>query len=173
MFKKIMNIVSTLVMIVVVIIAGIFFVPRVFGITPMAVLSGSMEPTYHVGSLVFVGKTTPAEIKVGDPITFKLGSSSTVVTHRVIEIDTENKEFKTKGDNNNSADGDGIPYSNVIGKAKSFSIPIAGYLAVFMDSKAGIIALVTIILAVIILSYLPDLLSKSNDKKKVKTDGND
>ena len=62
----------------------------------MAVLSGSMEPTYHVGGLVFVQKVDPSDVEVGDSITFTIGND-TVVTHRVIEVNKEEQSFKTKG----------------------------------------------------------------------------
>ncbi|MEG0328864.1 MAG: signal peptidase I [Longicatena sp.] len=171
MFKKIMNVITSLLMVVMVLFVCIFFAPKLFGIKPLAVLSGSMEPAYHVGSLVFVKETKPADIKVGDAITFKIGTGDTVVTHRVIEIDKENNAFKTKGDNNNVADGGSVAYNNVMGKAFSFSIPLLGYLAVYMSSKAGLIVIVSVIVGIVVLSYLPDLLNK-NKKKKVKTDEN-
>ena len=45
-----------------------------------------MEPTYHVGSLLYVKKIAPEAVQVGDPITFVLDENLTVVTHRVVEI---------------------------------------------------------------------------------------
>ena len=77
MIKKVWNIITTIVVILVILLACIFFVPRLFGITPMAVLSGSMEPTYHVGGLVFVQKVDPSDVEVGDSITFTIGNDTT------------------------------------------------------------------------------------------------
>lgn len=166
MFKKIWSIVLTLLMLVVVALACIFFVPKLFGITPMAVLSGSMEPSYHVGGLVFVKSVDPASIEIGDPITFQLAGAETVVTHRVIQIDSEKKTFETKGDANEKPDGSQVAFSSVKGKAFDFSIPFLGYLAVFMGSTQGIIVLSCAIVLLVILSYIPNLLSKSEEKKK-------
>ena len=101
--KKISNILSTLLLIVVVILACIFFVPRLFGIQTMAVLSGSMEPHFHVGSLVFVKDAEITDFEKDDIVTFKIGNGDTVVTHRVTQVTKEG--LKTKGDANHSEDG--------------------------------------------------------------------
>ena len=63
--------------------------PRVLGLTPFVVLSGSMEPTYPVGSLVYVRSVDASELRVGDPVTFTLEGREAVATHRVIEVDAE------------------------------------------------------------------------------------
>ncbi|MGL4284256.1 hypothetical protein [Eubacterium aggregans] len=52
--RKAYNIVTTIILILLVGLAAIMMLPRLLGMTPLAVLSGSMEPTYHVGSLIFV-----------------------------------------------------------------------------------------------------------------------
>ena len=67
-------------------LAVVSFVPRAFGYTPFAVLSGSMEPEFPVGSMVFVRQVEPTDIAVGDNATF-YRSDGAVVTHQVYEID--------------------------------------------------------------------------------------
>ena len=52
--------------------------PRVLGLTPFVVLSGSMEPTYPVGSLVYVRSVDASELRVGDPVTFTLEGLSLI-----------------------------------------------------------------------------------------------
>lgn len=141
-----------------VILAALLFLPRIFGLQPLAVLSGSMEPTYHVGSLIYVDKVGADKISVGDPMTFKL-SGETVVTHRVVEKNEAEQYFVTKGDANENVDGGEVAFSNVIGKPL-FSIPLLGYLATYAGTKTGKIILVTIILVVLILTFLPDILMK-------------
>lgn len=160
--NKIKNIISTLLTIVLVAIALLFAAPKIFGITPTAVLSGSMEPVYPVGSLIFVQKTTPETLNVEDIITFSMGEGNTAVTHRIIDIDTENKEFYTKGDNNNVADGSPVSYQRLIGKASTFAIPFLGYFAVFMSTQTGIILMGGIVLVLLLLTFLPD---SKKDKK--------
>ena len=113
--KKAYQIFTTLLLIILIAMAAILFLPKLLGMTPLAVLSGSMEPTYHVGSLVYVKDADPAEVQVGDPITFKI-SDDTMVTHRVVAIDTEAQTFQTKGDANDNVDGGAVAYQNLVGK---------------------------------------------------------
>ena len=157
--KKISNILSTLLLIVVVILACIFFVPRLFGIQTMAVLSGSMEPHFHVGSLVFVTDAEITDFEKDDIVRFKIGTGDTVVTHRVTQVTQEG--LKTKGDANNSEDGGLVTSANLVGKAFSFSIPVLGYLAVYISSQTGIIMLIGAIILVFVLSYIGSLFDKT------------
>lgn len=117
--------------------------PSVLGTTPMVVLSGSMSgdaPDHiEVGDLIFVGKAEPEELKVGDIITFMQGS--TVVTHRIIEISTDEGgklQFLTKGDANNTADTDPVSQDDLVGIYKA-RIPKVGDLAMFMQTPLGMI----------------------------------
>lgn len=77
---------------------------RLVGLTPYAVLSGSMEPEYPVGSLVYVKAVDPLDVEVGDAITFSL-PSGTLVTHQVYQIDAESRAFRTQGIANIASDG--------------------------------------------------------------------
>ena len=88
--KKAYKWITSILLAILIAIVAVLFVPRIFGLQPMAVLSGSMEPTYHVGSLVYISKTSPEKINEGDPVTFSIGSD-TVVTHRVVKADRDNQ----------------------------------------------------------------------------------
>src|SRR3546814_18996242 len=63
-------------------------VPKFNGWIPLTVLSGSMEPTYPVGSQVVVERVGPKDaddLEVGDVITFLPRPEDTsVVTHRIV-----------------------------------------------------------------------------------------
>lgn len=85
-FRKIWNTITTVVVVLVVVLAIALVGVRLVGLTPLTVLSGSMEPTYHVGSLIYVQKVDPAEITVGMPITFVLNDDLMVATHRVVGV---------------------------------------------------------------------------------------
>jgi signal peptidase len=67
----------------------------------MAVVSNSMEPTFHKGDLVIVKGVDPDEIKVGDIIVFENPWRGIPVVHRVIGIEEVDgrRYFITKGDN--------------------------------------------------------------------------
>lgn len=142
---------------------------RIFGLTPFAVLSGSMEPTFHVGSLIYVEKIAPESIKVGDPITFVLNKDLVVATHRVVEIDPQAQEFHTKGDANDAVDGGPVNFKNLIGKPV-FTIPYMGYAADFLASRKGMILGGTGIAVLLILVFIPDIL-KLADKADSKGKG--
>ena len=50
--KKTWNIISTVLVALVVLLALLLVGARIFGLQVFTVLSGSMEPTYHTGSLI-------------------------------------------------------------------------------------------------------------------------
>lgn len=85
--RKLWSVISTLLVIVMVILAVLLVGVRVVGLTPYAVLSGSMEPTYHVGALIYVKDVAPADITVGMPITFVVNEDLLLATHRVVDIE--------------------------------------------------------------------------------------
>ena len=77
-----------------------FVIPRAFKVYPYAVTSGSMEPKYKVNSIIYVKKTSPDNIKVGDSITTFHLSEDLIATHEVYKIDKTKKLFYTRGINN-------------------------------------------------------------------------
>lgn len=84
---KLWNAITTALVAAVVLVAVLLVGVRVAGIQPLYVMSGSMEPAFHVGSLIFVQKADPAKIEVGDPITYTINDAGDYSTHRVIAID--------------------------------------------------------------------------------------
>ena len=154
--KIISKTLSTALVVIVVILAVLLAGVRVIGFTPYTVLSGSMEPTYHVGSIIYVRKVDPTTLKVGDPITFQL-TGNLIATHRIIEVHgegTPNLGFRTQGDANETADGI-TPASAVIGKA-TFSVPYLGYLSNFLQQPKGLITVIGCGIAVVAICYVID-----------------
>jgi signal peptidase len=100
--------------------------PMLFGYHPAAVLSGSMEPVYPMGSIIYYKAAEFDDINIGDAVTFRLGGEI-LATHRILEKDSENQSFTTKGDNNPSKDINPLPYSKIAGKSTDFNIQYAGY----------------------------------------------
>lgn len=70
------------------------------GYAVLEVVSGSMEPTIHVGDLIVID-TKKTDFNENDIVTFTDDDGS-FVTHRIISLN--NAEMITKGDNNNSND---------------------------------------------------------------------
>lgn len=83
-------------------------VPRLFGATPYAVLTSSMEPSLPAGTLVVVRPVHPESIGLGTVITYQLRSGEPkVVTHRVVGQAVDGagiRSFQTRGDANDVAD---------------------------------------------------------------------
>ena len=170
--KKIWNFVSTVLVAVVVLLALLLAGARIFGLQVFTVLSGSMEPTYHTGSLIYVKKVDPFTIQPGQPITFLL-DEKTVATHRVVgvvpdEEDTTVIRFRTKGDANEAEDGTLVHYKNVIGEPV-FSIPYLGYLAEYIQHPPGMYVAISAGAVLLLLVFIPDIFS--DDEKKNDPDG--
>ena len=159
--KKIWNISSTILAGLFVLLAVFLMGSRLLGYQVFNVISGSMEPTYSVGDLIYVKDVNPYEIEVGTSITFVLNENLVVATHRVVEVDEENQHFYTKGDANDTADASPVHFNNVIGVPK-FSIPLLGYVSDFVQNPPGMYITVGVGLVLILVVFLPDLIGKKN-----------
>ena len=168
--KKIWNIASTAIVVLVVICAVFLMGSRIVGFRVFNVISGSMEPTYSIGDLIYVKEVDPNTIKVGDPITFVLNEDLVVATHRVVEIDVENQHFYTKGDANETPDASPVHFNNVIG-VPQFSIPKLGYVSDFVQNPPGMYIAIGVGVVLTVLVFLPDVLNRK-DKKNNKSEEN-
>ena len=137
---------------------------RLVGLTPYVVLSGSMEPTYPVGSLIYVKKTPAAEIQVGDAITFRLNGEGTIATHRVIAISSDGTQFTTQGDANDAPDGAPVLAQDLVGKPL-FVIPYLGYLSHFITNPPGRYLTVAVLAALAALLILPDWIRRDTPEQ--------
>lgn len=162
---KICNLISILMVLVVIAVGAVMIVPKVMGNEIYAVLSGSMEPYYHVGSVVIVDThVSPEEIQVGDPITFRKGDNA-IATHRVIAVNSEAEEFRTKGDANEDEDVAPVPYGSLIGKA-GMSVPMIGYIPLYMRTKKGMFCIGAYIIVFILLQLIPELVKPEKEEEQ-------
>jgi len=168
--KRVWNIVSIILIAIMVLLVILLVGVRLIGFQPYSVLSGSMEPTYHTGSLIYVKKIDPQDVKEGDPITFVLDENLTVATHRVIKIDEENQHFYTKGDANEYPDASPVHFKNLIGKP-AFTIPYMGYVASYIQNPPGRYIAIAAAAIILLLIFLPDLFDDSKKKGKGKAKG--
>ena len=101
---------------------------RLSGLGTYIVTGGSMEPNIHKGSLVIVQPVDPAEVTVGDIITFQQYDQTT--THRVVAIVPSDAGlvFKTKGDANLVADPEDKTFPGKVGILRG-AVPLAGSIA--------------------------------------------
>ena len=162
--KKIWNTITTILVAIVVIITILLVGVRLAGFKVYTVLSGSMEPTFHVGSLVYVKSVAPESIQVGDPITFVMDENLTVATHRVVGIDAENQHFTTKGDANDNVDAAPVHFKNLIGKAV-YSIPYLGYVSNWIQHSPGMYITTAIMILLLIAVFVPDIVDKGVKKR--------
>lgn len=167
--KKICSVLSTVLVIVAVLLAIALVGVRVVGYTPYTILSGSMEPTYHVGSLIYVKKVDTSTLEAGDPITFAL-SEDTIATHRIVEVVPDEEDasvirFRTKGDANKTVDGALVHYKNVLGKPV-FTIPYLGYVADYIQHPPGMYTAIAAGVILLLLVFVPDMFDDEKKKKK-------
>lgn len=166
--KKIWSITSTVLVILVVICAVFLMGSRLLGYQVYTVLSGSMEPAYSVGDLLYVKSVKHiSDIKVGDAISFVLNEDLVVATHRVVRIDAQKQQLYTKGDANEIEDNAPVHFKNVIGVVQ-FNIPLLGYVSDFVQNPPGMYITVAAGAVLIVLVFLPDLLTKR--KKLAETE---
>ncbi|MDY4487692.1 MAG: signal peptidase I [Candidatus Limivicinus sp.] len=172
--KTIWNAVTWVIVAAAVLLAVLLVGARLVGLRTFTVLSGSMEPTYHTGSLIYVKKVDAANLSEGTVITFML-DEDTVATHRIVGVVPDEDEpgvvrYRTKGDANEVEDGSLVHYKNVIG-TPVFSIPKLGYVANYIQHPPGTYVTISVGAMVLLLMFLPELigvLTADNEKEEPK-----
>ena len=163
--KKVLNSISTVLVVLVVIIAIFLMGSRLVGLQVYHVVSPSMEPTYSAGDLLYVKTVDPDSIQIGDPITFVLNEDLVVATHRVVDIDRENRQFTTKGDANKTADAAPVHFNNLVGKPV-FAIPLLGYVSAYIQSPPGMYVAIGLGVVLLAIVFLPDMMTKKEKKEE-------
>ncbi|XP_063554864.1 signal peptidase complex catalytic subunit SEC11A isoform X3 [Gorilla gorilla gorilla] len=96
----------------------------------VVVLSGSMEPAFHRGDLLFLTNRVEDPIRVGEIVVFRIEGREIPIVHRVLKIHEKQNghiKFLTKGDNN-AVDDRGLykqgqhwlEKKDVVGRARGF-----------------------------------------------------
>lgn len=106
-----MSIAGTICVVLVILAAFPFTLPRIFGIEIYGILTGSMDPACPTGSLVYVKSVNPESLQEKDIVTFQKGNL--VITHRVVKNDVQKEELITKGDANNANDIQPVAYKQI------------------------------------------------------------
>lgn len=171
--KKTLKIVSNTLVVFVLGLVFLLYGLQLFGLKPYSVLSGSMQSVYPTGSLLYVEKTDPELLEVGDVITFQM-TGSAVCTHRIVELvedenDSNRTLFRTKGDENETLDGgDPVKPEDVIGKPK-FCIPLLGYLVVYISLPPGKYIAITVSVAIILIEVMISMILDEKSEKQTET----
>lgn len=136
--------------------------PMPLGFGVGVILSGSMEPTYHVNDLIFAVKAK--NFKVGDIVVYQTGG--TPVVHRVIEADDGSGTVITQGDANNAPD-DPVVVSRIKGKVL-FAVPFVGAVMRFIKTVPGMIMILIVLFILLLLSIRTREEEKTEESKKTE-----
>lgn len=152
---------------VVILLAAALVGVRLFGVEIYTVLSGSMEPVYKTGSVIYVIGADRDTLQVGDVITYRM-SGDVIATHRIVEVTEQEGEYwyRTKGDANEIVDGKPVSESQIVG-TPVFTVPYLGYLVEYMQSISGRYVMLAIAIFLLIFNILPDVIfGKAEANKK-------
>ena len=165
-FGKLAGKIVTVVFLILFIIAALVIIAPFVGWHMDSVLSGSMEPTIPVGSMVISGPVSASDIHVDDIIVYR--EDNTEVCHRVIAVEEGTSlRFTTKGDANRAPDSKPVTPEQVTGRHVA-TIPLAGYLVHFIKTPIGLFLAILLPLLVLIGSELKSLFydKKDDDNKE-------
>ena len=163
-FKLLRSKLGTLATAAVAILAVALVGAKILGFRTFTVMSGSMEPDYPVGSMIYVQPADYKSLQVGDVISYVANNDKTVVTHRIVGIEVDEKDptvlrFRTQGDANSSPDAALVHYKNVLG-TPILTIPYLGYIAHNIQQPPGIY--ITLVAGTLLLAwtFLPGTLEE-------------
>lgn len=120
--------------------------PMVIGWRSLAVLSGSMEPVIHTGSVVVVERVAGSDIAAGDIVSFRDPEDpSRLITHRVLAIEpaAEGYAVQTKGDANTGTELWLVAADGTVGRVR-FHIPYLGYAVGSLQARLPRLLLVVV-----------------------------
>lgn len=142
-------------------------VPTFFGFGVMRTLTGSMEPTIPVHSLVVVQEVDPTELQEGDIITFRATNGAlegALNTHRITAVDTSSGSpvFHTKGDANAVEDADTVAVVNVVGRVVWVSAGL-GVIVSLLTNPLLFFPLIVIPLAVLLVLEIRKMVKSAKE----------
>lgn len=172
MVRKVINIISTVILVILIAVVVFLFIirasgktPSIFGYQILRVTTGSMEPTLKVGDVIVVKETDPAEIHEGDIISYESIQGELkgkIITHRVVQEPARLEDtyfIQTQGDIEGAALDPQITDRQVKGKYQ-YKLEFIDKIYSFFFTPYGIIAFVFVIVALfgyeiisLILSY--------------------
>jgi signal peptidase I len=120
--------------------------PTVVGRHSFTVLSGSMEPTLHVGDVVIDRKVQVLDVRPGDIVTFRDPDGATrLLTHRVVQMRVAGSTayVVTKGDANTGVERWSIPVDGTVGLVE-FRLPKLGHVLSRLEGRDGRLLLIAV-----------------------------
>lgn len=164
------NIAKSLTIIFVLLLGGLLFLlsNHIGGFRGFTVMSASMEPAIPTGALVITQQILPKQLQSGDIITFlRPDNTKEFITHRISKTQQHEQitTIKTKGDNNKTQDKWTVAGGSVIGRV-IVTIPYAGYILSFSQTKIGIALFILIPAFFILLDELNNIINLFTRKDK-------
>lgn len=160
--KVISDIFTTVIILLSVVLLTVGLIPVFTSYDGYYVSSDSMVPALNVGDLVFTKEVSFEDVEVGDVLTFTKESNERWFSHRVTEINTEERSFRTKGDNNNVEDPYSTSFDSVVGRVEK-KVPLLGFVPLALSYTWGKIAL-----ALIYIFYVAYEVENTASKKRKK-----
>lgn len=160
---RLISVVVTVLMVGACVLAALMVLPTLLGYERYVIVSGSMEPTLSVGTIVYDEVVPVEDISVGDIITFVPPPEYGIddpVTHRVVQVAKvnvgradEQLTFRTKGDANDAMD----PWRMVLdgpdqGRV-AHHLPYLGYFYLALQVR-WVQVLVIVIPAIALVAYV-------------------
>ena len=174
LLHKAISVLVTTVMVLAVVLAALMVLPTLLGYERYVIISGSMEPTIPVGSVVYDEVVPVEDLEVGDVITFVPPAEYGVddpVTHRIVQIVVADETssapgalvFRTKGDANEDADPwrmvlDGPEQARVV-----HHVPYVGYVYMALQVRWVQVLVVAVPAAALIVYVVVTLWRVSGD----------
>lgn len=189
--KKVLNVIADIVLIIIIIIAIVITVltfssksgnkgvANLFGYSPFAVKTDSMNPTFNKGDLVII-KTKDFDslaLKEGEIITFYAKDVQTgekyINSHRIVKVedydDAHNyKLYTTKGDAYQDNDINKVGSTDVIGVYTGTKIAKLGSVMDFLQTQTGFMICVIVPLALFFIWQIYKLISILIENKEQK-----
>ena len=130
-----------------------------------SVQSGSMSPTYPVGSLLVIAPIDASRVEVGMPIVFEDPDSfGRLVTHRVVDrVPGTAASFLTQGDANATRDPFPVPARNVRGQVL-WHIPGLGTVMDYLQWPNSFVLLVLLPAALMLLGEARSRSTRSKER---------
>ena len=136
-------------------------VPAALGYKGETVLSGSMQPTLHVGDVAYIKPASVNSLHVGQVVTFSVPTlTNALVTHRIVAISGHGATavLTTKGDNNPARDSFTTPATKVVG-VYAFTVPKLGKALSWLHDRTSYLRIGAFIFLLVIFHERRELLA--------------
>lgn len=162
MIKKILNVISTVIFVLILILTAVMFLarargeaPKLFGYRFLRVVTDSMEPEIMVGDVVICKEAEPHTLKRGDTITYRSqapGTAGRLITHKIVEdpvlLNDGSYRFQTQGIKPGAIPDKPISQDQVVGLVTGKSGIITAVYGLF-STKAGLLIFLLPVLLII------------------------